>query len=78
MSEFVYEDIRDKLTMVGKQKSYAFTSWTWTGFESKEEAEFFCREWKEWIGWGYSPSAYPRQAANGSYVVDAQRANSCD
>jgi hypothetical protein len=78
MKDYVYQDIASKLTVVDKTRSSVFTSWVWTGFESKEEAQFFAEEWKNWIGWGYSPSAYVRQYHDGSYIVDAQRANSCD
>ena len=77
MNNYIYEDIRSKITVTNEQNDGVFRRWTWTGFESKGEADFFARRWEEWIGWGYSPLAYSR-LVDGSYVVDARIAKSCD
>jgi hypothetical protein len=77
MADFDFAKIRSKIKITNAWNDGAFRKWTWIGFENKEEADFFAKEWEEWIGWGYSPSADSR-LENGSYVVDGRIANSCD
>lgn len=60
--------------MVGDRK----TEMRYYGFNTLEEAEKFAEWWADMWHWGYNGYAAAFTDADGRFIVDASRWNSCD
>lgn len=64
----------DIVEMVGDRK----TEMRYYGFRSLEEAKAYAEWWTEKWHWGYNGYAAAFTDADGRFIVDASRWNSCD
>ena len=67
-----------KYKVINEQNLGNYSTWSVIGFDTVDEAEKFSVDWKESMGYGYTPLFVIRTEKDGQIIVNCRCYNSCD
>lgn len=66
-------NLRSKLTITESHRDSIREYWTWSGFESLDQATEFATEWSEYCGYMLSPDLDVKVGENGNAYIKASK-----